>query len=503
MLAGPARESECYHLRRRLNPLTAQAIIQQTVSKRVNYKWVALGIAATSTMLGTSDFSIILIALPTLTEVFDTRTSTVVWVSLSFQLVSLGLVLPAGRFGDLFGKRRVFVGGMLVYALGMLIAGLANGIVMLIVARTIQSVGAAASNALSSALVTAAFPREERGKALGVLMSAAGVGMMIGPSLGGILLGTLGWRWIFLTRVPLALAAFAVAFWLLERDHDRGEEDRPRFDVAGAVVLFLAATAFAVGVNRGSSGGFDTLVFQGLIAAFVALVTLFIVIELRSSSPVIDLRLFSRRAFAIGSGLMVAVTMTVVSLSFLMPFYLMLGRGLSPASAGLVLLAGPSVMIVLSPIAGRISDVVGPRVLTPLGLGVIAGSFYTLSSLSQDAPTALVWLFLATSAAGSSLFNPPNQSAIMGAAPLDRLGTVSALIPTLRNVGLIIGIAIAEAVFVATSGIVDGDASSLSLHEREQVVHGVAVTLRVFGSMAAAAMLLALLRGPDPRLSHR
>ena len=221
MLAGPARESECYHLRRRLNPLTAQAIIQQTVSKRVNYKWVALGIAATSTMLGTSDFSIILIALPTLTEVFDTRTSTVVWVSLSFQLVSLGLVLPAGRFGDLFGKRRVFVGGMLVYALGMLIAGLANGIVMLIVARTIQGVGAAASNALSSALVTTAFPREERGKALGVLMSAAGVGMMIGPSLGGLLLGTLGWRWIFLTRVPLALAAFAVAFWLLERDHDR------------------------------------------------------------------------------------------------------------------------------------------------------------------------------------------------------------------------------------------------------------------------------------------
>lgn len=485
-----------------LDPLRAQATIQQTVSKRVNYKWIALGIAATSTVLGTSDFSIILIALPTLTDVFDTQTSTVVWVSLSFQLVSLGLVLPAGRFGDLVGKRRVFVGGMLVYALGMLVAGLATGIGMLIAARTVQSVGAAMSNALSSAIVTAAFPRAERGKALGVLMSAAGVGMMIGPSLGGLLLGTLGWRWLFLTRVPLALLAFALAFWLLERDHPGAGAVRPRFDLPGAIVLFLAATAFAVGINRGSSDGFDTLAFQLLIAAFVVLTTLFIVIELRSSSPVVDLRLFSRRAFAVGGSLMVAVTMTVVTLSFLMPFYLILGRGLSPVAAGLVLLAGPTVTVVISPVAGRISDIVGPRVLTPLGLSVIAASFYALASLAQDAPTGMVWLFLATSSAGSSLFNPPNQSAIMGAASLDRLGTVSALIPTLRNVGLIVGIAVAEAVFVATSGAMGGDADTLSLPERELVVHGVGVTLRVFGAVAAGAVLLALLRGAEPRLQR-
>jgi EmrB/QacA subfamily drug resistance transporter len=474
----------------------------ETTSHRANYKWIALGIAGTSTVLGTSDFSIVLIALPALTEVFDTQTSTVVWVSLGFQLVSLGLVLPAGRFGDLFGVRRVFAAGMLVYAIGMLLAGLAPGILSLILARMVQSSGSAMSNALASAIVISAFPRNERGKALGMLMSAAGLGMMIGPSLGGLLLGTLGWRWIFLLRVPLALGAFGLAVMLLEKDHARENKPEGRFDIVGSITLFFAASTFAIGVNQGSSRGFESLPFIAFSSTSVLLIATFIFRALRSPSPVIDLRLFTRRAFAVGSGLMVVATMSVVTLSFLMPFYLIIGKSLSPATAGLVLLAGAMVTIIMSPIAGRLSDLFGPRLLTPLGLGTVSAAFFALSAQSVDAPIPVIFALLAGSSVGSSLFNSPNQSAIMGAAPPDRIGTVSGLIPTLRNIGLITGIAIAEAVFVANSGWSGGsvDGTALGLPERELVVHGIAVTLRVFGTIAAVGALVATLRGTDPHL---
>lgn len=477
----------------------------ETTSHRANYKWIALAIAGTSTVLGTSDFSIVLIALPTLTEVFSAGTSTVVWVSLGFQLVSLGLMLPAGRFGDLFGVRRVFAGGMLVYTLGMLLAGLAPGIYPLILARMIQSSGAAMSNALASAIVTSAFPREERGKALGILMSTAGVGMMLGPSLGGLLLGTLGWRWIFFIRVPLALAAFGLAVLLLEKDHARENKSQGRFDVRASITLFFAASTFAIGVNRGSSEGFESLGFLVFFGASVLLIATFIFMTLRSPSPVIDLRLFSRRAFAVGSGLMVVATSAVVTLSFLMPFYLIIGKSMSTASAGLVLLSGPLMTIIMSPIAGKLSDSFGPRILTPLGMGTLAVSFFALSTLSPDAAILQILMLLALASVGTSLFNSPNQSAIMGAAPPGRIGTVSGLIPTLRNVGLISGIATAEALFVANSGWSGGsiDGVSLTLEQRELVIHGVAVTLRVFGSLAALAALLAMTRGTDPHLTHR
>ncbi|MDA0797333.1 MAG: MFS transporter [Chloroflexi bacterium] len=476
--------------------------MRETTNHRANYKWIALGIAATSTVLGTSDFSIVLIALPTLTDVFSGKTSTVIWVSLGFQLISLGLVLPAGRFGDLFGVRRVFVGGMLVYAIGMLLAGLATGIVPLILARMVQSAGSAMSNALASAIVTSAFPRQERGKALGILMSAAAVGMMIGPSLGGLMLGTLGWRWIFLIRVPLAAGAFVLAVILLEKDHPRENKPEGRFDILGSITLFFAASTFAIGVNRGSSQGFESLPFIAFFGTSLLLIATFIIMSLRSPSPVIDLRIFKRRAFAIGSGLMVASTMTVVTLSFLMPFYLIIGKSLSPAGAGLVLLAGPAMMIFMSPIAGRLSDSFGPRILTPLGLGTTAVAFFGLSTLPADAPIPLILVMLGASSLGSSLFNPPNQSAIMGAAPPDQMGTVSGLIPTLRNIGLITGIATAEAIFVANSGWSGGSAqgADLGLAQRELVIHGIAVTLRVFGTIAGIAALVATMRGDDPNL---
>jgi MFS family permease len=329
--------------------------------------------------------------------------------------------------------------------------------------------------------------------------------MMIGPSLGGLMLGTLGWRWIFLIRVPLALGAFALAVLLLEKDHARENKPDGRFDIPGSITLFFAACTFAIGVNHGSSHGFGSLLFLVFFGASLLLITTFIIMTLRSSSPVIDLRLFKRRAFAVGSGLMVASTMTVVSLSFLMPFYLIIGKSLSPADAGLVLLAGPTMMITMSPIGGRLSDSFGPRILTPLGLIITGASFYGLSALDADAAIFMIAALLATSSLGSALFNPANQSAIMGAASPGRMGTVSGLIPTLRNIGLITGIAMAEAIFVSTSGWSGGfvEESGLGLAQRELVIHGIAITLRVFGTIAIFAALLATTRGQDPHLGSR
>ncbi|MDA1036266.1 MAG: MFS transporter, partial [Chloroflexi bacterium] len=303
---------------------------------------------------------------------------------------------------------------------------------------------------------------------------------------------------------PLGFVAFVVALTFLERDSLSVDAREGRFDVPGSIVLFVAATTFALGVNLGSRQGFTSVPFLALMGAATVLVGAFLVIEARSGSPVIDLTLFNQRAFAVGSGLMLMTTSTVVALTFLMPFYLILGKGLSAGTAGLVLLVAPSITIVGSPSAGRLSDRVGPRLLTPLGLGAIATAFLGLSTLSPDARIVVIMLLLALSAAGSSLFNTPNSSALMGAAPPGRIGTVSALMPTLRSIGLVVGIAVAQAVYVAIAGEASSASSGLALSEsqRSLVIGGVSMGLRVFGTVALVGVVLATVRGEDPRLHH-
>ncbi len=464
-------------------------------STRHTSKWLVLAITATATLLGTSDYSIVIIAFPTFAQVFETSTSTVVWVALAFQLVTLGLVLPMGRIGDLYGRRRVLVIGMAVYTAGLVLAALSPNILFLIGVRAMLGVAAAMTGAISVAIVTSAFPSSERGKVLGLTASVAGIGLMVGPALGGILLDTLGWQAIFYVRAPVALLSLLLAARYLPTDSPSVSSGR--MDFRGSVLIFLALGGMAIGVNQGDDRGWSSPEVMGLLAGGAAAMAGFVVHQLRTESPVIDLRMFSRWGFSVANGVHLFFTASTAAMTFLLPFYLVIGRSFSPTMAGLLLLSSPALQALAAPFVGRLSDRLGPRVLTPLGLGSSATGLFLVSTLTVDSPATMIVGYFLVVGAGTALFATPNQSSILGAAPHGRLGTVSALISTTRNIGLIAGLATAEAIFIGVApdvgkagGVVSGD-PALSA----SVVEGMSTTVRVFASMVTVAMLFSLTRG--------
>jgi EmrB/QacA subfamily drug resistance transporter len=458
-------------------------------------KWTVLGIASLSTLLGTSDFSMVTIAFPTFTDVFKTDTATVVWVGLAYQLSSLAFVLPMGRLSDLLGRKRLFIVGLGIYSVGLLLAASAPGVVPLILFRAFQGVGAAMTTAISVALVTVAFPSGERGKALGVLQSAAGVGLMVGPAMGGVILDVLDWRALFYLRAPLGFASILIAAIYLPRDGE-GAPGR-RFDAAGAAALIVGLSAFAIAVNQGPARGWGSLETIALAMVSFAALSLFVFIERRVAHAVIDFALFRVRAFAVANGLMFLYSTMTMAAPFLMPFYLMGGRDLSATAAGLLLLTNPAILMFASPWTGRLSDRVGPGIITGVGLAIYTTAMFLFSTLATDSPLVMIVAFLALSGVGGALFSSPNQSSIMNAAPNDRVGGVSALIPTLRNMGLIIGVTVGGAIFASVAGIVGRSGTLLDgdLAQREAIVEGTRAAFLAFGGLGVFSVLLAAMRG--------
>ncbi len=442
--------------------------------------------AATSTLLGTSDFSIVAIALPAFTEVFSASTSTVVWIALSYQLIVLGLALPMGRLGDQFGNKTVFAAGALIYTVGLASAAAAPGILTLIAFRAVQGAGAAMMVSLSLGLVSNAFPSNERGKALGLIASVAGFGLMSGPALGGLLLDTLGWRSIFWMRAPFAFAGFVLAMVYLR--NMRATADKGT-DFMDAAALFAALVLMAVGLNRGSAEGWTSPLVLAAVPLSATALAAFALRSVRIASPVVDIRMFRNPALSLSSGLMLMAGVSMMAVTFTMPFYLLLAHGLSPAAAGLVMLAHPAAILVLPPFTGRLSDRIGPRVPTSLGLGLSASALFLLTTLLPTTPVPVIVGILMLGGIGGSFFQAPNQSVIMSAAPRDRVGTVSALVPTLRYIGIITGVAASEALFttgLGTPGLSGADAETVTAAARTVFI--------VFGCVASAAALIALFR---------
>jgi EmrB/QacA subfamily drug resistance transporter len=470
--------------------------VSAAVAPRGSGKWAVLAIAAAGNFLAGSDFSIVVIAFPELTRTFASSTSTVVWVSLAFQLTSLGLVLPMGRLGDTFGKKKIYAIGLLIYAFGLLAGAVSPGVAALIGARAIQGVGSSMTAALSVALVVMAFPPSERGKAIGTLAAVAGVGLMTGPALGGLILDALGWRAIFYLRVPLAVLGFFLALTYLSNDTGSGDRGR-RLDLGGAIALIVATSALVIGVNQGPERGWGSPEIVGLLGASAVALSVFLLVESRVAMPMVDLKLFRNRTFAVGSALLFLFTGGSVGVHFLMPFYLVGGVGLSASKAGLVLLTTPAIMTFLSPLSGQLADRTGHRVLTSVGLAVNASGLFLLSMLTIDAAIITVVAFLAIAGVGSSLFSIPNQYSMLSTASDERMGTVSALIPTLRSVGAVTGIAAASAIFasvVAGAGQTTVIAAG-NVAQQGAIVDGVTVAFSVMAGVGLATTLLSLMRG--------
>jgi len=412
--------------------------------------WPVFAAVALGTFMATLDSSIVNVALPTLARTFGATVTQVEWVSLAYVLTITGLLLPFGRLGDAIGRRRVFLIGLGLFTLGSLACAFAVSAATLVAARVLQGIGASMVSANTVAIITAAFPASMRGRALGMVGAVVGMGLTVGPPLGGFLLAAFGWPSIFLVNVPIG--AIGLFFASRTVPHDEPVRSRVSFDAPGALLSLAFLVGLTLFLSRGETWGFHSAPAIACGTVAVLALVAFVIVERRTVDPLIDLRFFGDGAFSVPMFALFASFVALFAAVFLVPFYLEKTAGLTPDQVGRVLVVIPLLLLTVSPVSGLLSDRLGVRALSTVGLAVTTAGLGLLAWMigrAGDRPLSVLAIIggLFVVGLGQGLFQPPNSSAAMSAVPPVRFGLAGGLLATMRNLGTLFGIGLAAAVF--------------------------------------------------------
>lgn len=432
------------------------------------HKWWILIAVGVVLFLGSVDGSIVNVALPTLMRDFHTDFPTVQWVVLSYLLGLTVLLVSMGRLADMTGKKRVFSAGIVLFLLGSALCGLAQGVYWLIGFRFLQSVGAAMMLALGIAILTETWPSRERGKAIGLAAGFISMGIVIGPAIGGLMLQVWSWHWIFFVNVPIGAAAFTLVILFVPPLHPKG--GRETFDLAGAAALSIALLCGTLAITLGQGIGFLALSVVGLLAAATLAILLFVWIETHVRYPMLDLTLFREVQFSLNLFTSVLVFVAISGVVLLLPFYLELVLHQPLQAVGLLMAVVPLSMAFVQPASGMLSDRLGTRKVTMVGLCIIFAGYLLMTTLRADGTPLGFVLRMLPVAIGMAIFNSPNNSAIMGSAPKDRLGVASAVLSTVRTLGQVIGISVLGAFFYSRLAAQTGGAIGLDVAPPQAIV---------------------------------
>ena len=408
---------------------------------------IALGL-----FVSVADHGSVAVALPSIANEFQTDLPTVQWVMIAYALTISSLLLPMGRLSDIVGRKRLYIIGFTIFLIAAVLCIASNDIVTLIGARVLMGLGASMTQATSTAILLSSFPESERGKALGLQISAVGSGAVGGPAIGGFVVDVFGWQGVFFLTVALAFAAIAVAQVVLERKRTDGAISGGPFDLVGALTSTAVLIVFLLAMSNGAEMGWRA---PPIVAGFVVVVGLagfFTYWELRNRSPMLDVTLFRHKVFAIGVVASVISFMSISSVRFLMPFYLQAVLGYPPAKVGLVLVPAAFAMIIMGPLGGRLSDKYGWTAFNVGGLLFTATGLFILSRATETSPVWLIVLGTVTQSIGTGTFNAPNNSSILSVVERSKYGVMSGFLNLVRNTANITGIAVATTIVVTVMG---------------------------------------------------
>jgi EmrB/QacA subfamily drug resistance transporter len=454
--------------------------------KNPNRKWWVFLAVGIGTFMSALDGSVVNTILPVIRTYFSSGVSAVEWIVVVYLLVVSSLLLTFGRLGDLHGHKRFYVSGFLIFIASSAVCGLAVSVEMLVIARGVQALGAAMLFANSPAILTKSFPPQQRGQALGMQATMTYLGLTVGPSLGGWLTQAFSWRAVFYINVPVGLAAFGLSVAFIEGKMPGEAASSERFDLVGALLFSAGLICLLLGLNEGQNWGWLSPATLACLLAAVLFLAVFIWVESRMKYPMLDLSLFRERLFSASTASAVLNYICLYSVIFLMPFYLIQGRGLDPAQAGLLLTAQPIVMAIAAPLSGSLSDRIGSRLLATLGMAILTVGLFLLSRLGADSSNITILLSLAVTGLGTGIFISPNTSALMGSAPRQRQGIASGILATARNVGMVLGVGLAGAIFASFGGAQGGNSS---------LFKAIQIGLTVGAGIAAVGVVVSLVRG--------
>ncbi len=463
---------------------TALAAAEKNEASVTSVKW-ALASLSLATLLSSLGTSIANVGLPTLAPAFGASFGEVQWVVLAYLLAITTLIVSAGKLGDVFGRRKMLVAGLVLFTVASALSGVAPSLWFLLAARVGQGAGAAIMLALSMALVAETVAKERTGSAMGMLGTMSAIGTALGPTLGGVLIAGLGWRAIFLVNVPLGLLAVVLAWRHLPGDRVNVPATHARFDVPGTLLMSLTLTAYALSVTMGD-GTFAALNMTLLVVAVIGLV-IFLVTEARVPSPLIRLSMLRNRALSTGLALTALVSTVVMATLVVGPFYLSRALGLNAAEVGMVMSVGPLMAALCGVLAGRIVDRLGASQVVITGLAVMVVGTLALALLPAMYGTWGYISAIAVLTPGYQLFQAANNTGVMLDVEPGQRGVISGMLNLFRNLGLITGAAVMGAVFASAAMTRDFTAALPAA-----VAGGMQVTFLVATGLLVAALAVAI-----------
>jgi EmrB/QacA subfamily drug resistance transporter len=413
---------------------------------------VLVGTGAVMASLSNSSLNV---AYPALTATFGVSPAAITWVSLAYSLVTASTLTIFGRLADMRGRKGLYTLGVVLFLVGSALCGLSRSVATLIGWRLVQGVGGALVSANSVAYLVEVYPPTRRGFVVGAWEACIAVGMGVGPVVGGLLLSTFGWPAIFYANLPLGLVMLAmVPRWMVEPPRVRA---RQTFDVAGAALFGVGIAALLYALTESYRLGWGSLPVAGALAVAVACGVLFVVVEGRVAQPMVDLSMFASHTFSAGNLAKVCGYFPFAANSFLLPFYLQQGLGLSPAVVGAFLTPLPVGMLVSSLVSGPLSDRVGTRLLAPVGMAIQTVGCILMAFVSPEHGVAPVVVAMLLVGVGIGTFIAPNDSAILSATPPGKLGVANGIMGVSRTLGLLLGVSAAGTLLSARLAANAGD----------------------------------------------
>ncbi len=409
-----------------------------------NRKWWTLGAVSFGLFMIMLDNTVVNVALPSIQRDLDIGLSELEWVVTGYALTFAVVMLTGGKLADYYGRRRIFIVGLVIFTLASLACGLAGSASILIGSRVVQGVGAALMNPATLSIITATFPPRQRGMAIGIWAGVSAMALAIGPLLGGVLTQQISWSWIFFINIPVGILAIVVALLVIPESRDESEEQR--LDLPGLVSSGIGLFALTYGLLEGNTYGWTSgRILGSFVIAAIGLVT-FVLLERHQRVPMLDLSLFKNPTFAGANTVMLLVALAMFGIFFFVSLYVQNILGYSATQAGATFLPMTIMIILLAPVAGKVSDRYGSRWPVAIGMTLVASSLLVDSTFAVDSTFWDLLPALLLGGVGMALAMAPTTAAAMGSVPVDKAGVGSAVLNSARQVGGSLGIAVMGAI---------------------------------------------------------
>jgi EmrB/QacA subfamily drug resistance transporter len=461
-----------------------------------NKKWWTLGAVAFGLFMIMLDNTIVNVALPAIEHSLHMSIASLEWIVTAYALTFAALLITGGKLGDMFGRRRMFIVGLVVFTLASLACGLAPSAGFLIGARAVQGIGAALMNPATLSIITATFPPKERGQAIGIWAGVSALALAIGPLLGGLIVDNINWHWIFYVNVPVGIVGIVVSYFFITESRDTSHEQS--IDLPGLVTSGASLLALSYALIEGNKHGWTSPEILGLFVGAAVLLAAFILLEMRQRLPMLDLSLFKIGSFVGANLVAMLVSLGMFGVFFFISLYVQNVLGYSPTKAGAIFLPMTILIILVAPIAGKLSDRIGSRWLMGAGMTIVGVSLLLYQRIGLHTGFWSLLPQLMLGGLGMALTMSPMTSAAMSSVPVDKAGVGSGVLNSFRQMGGSLGIALMGAILLSYE-----HPTTSKQVASQQFVDGLHAALLVSAviAFAAAAVAIVLVR-TKPAVEH-